>query len=252
MKSFLIGSLPFTDKLEALSFIAKIDIPTLCTLPQLDEKEFMLHHAFLGLKNFAYVRNRIHYTKTNEMVAPFHFQLEEDFFNTFTGEYKWQVTGPVTMIETMEMHENDKELLEQYIEKIILTQRKFNQLNNSASFLFLDEPMLGGASELSSILVQFIQKLKGSGEFSNTTFGMHSCSKLDFDLTQIPVDLFALDYTLYEPDEWNDLQASLTDKLVAIVADSDGKKINYPLMSEQYQSTTCGQALAKNMLSKIF
>ena len=252
MKSFLIGSLPFKDKKIALDFIRKIDLPTLCTLPQLDETEFMLHHAFLGLKNFSYVRNRVHFKPRHESIKPFEFLLEKDFFNSFTDEYKWQVTGPVSLIETMEMHEYDNQLLEEYLEKIILTQRKFNQLNPSKNFLFFDEPMLGTASELVAILVRFINRLKESGEFDNTTFGMHSCSKLDFDITQIPVDLFALDYTLYDSDEWNELQSKLTEKLVAITADSNGEKLNYPLMSEQYQSTSCGQALVKNMVQEIF
>lgn len=247
MKSFLIGSLPFQNKDEAIKFIQKIDIPTLCTLPQLDKKEFMLHHAFIGLKSFDYMRNRIHYKNTNESIVPFEFQLEEEFFNTFEGEYKWQVTGPVTMLETMEMHEHDFELLEQYLEKVILTQRKFNQMNGSNSYLFLDEPMLGAASEHHPILIDFIQKLKVSGEFSKTIFGIHSCSKLDFDFSQIPVELYALDFNLYSLDEWNDLQGSLGDKLVAIVADSNGEQIQYPVMSEKYKSTSCGQALAINI-----
>lgn len=247
MKSFLIGSLPFKNKKEAIKFIQEIDIPTLCTLPQLDETEFMLNHAFLGLKNFSYVRNRIQYKIANESILPFEFQLEEDFFKTFSGEYKWQITGPVTLIETMEMHEHDFELLDQYLEKVILTQRKFNQLCDKNSYLFLDEPMLGTASEHLSILIDFIKKLRATVEFSRTTFGIHSCSKLDFDISAIPVDLYALDFNLYSFDKWNDLQTNLKDKLVAIVADSNGEKIKYPVKSEKYKSTSCGQALAINI-----
>jgi methionine synthase II (cobalamin-independent) len=248
MKSFLIGSLPFKVTCEAIEFIKKIDIPTLCTLPQLDGHEFMLNHAFIGLKSFDYVRNRVHYKKVSDILSPFEFYIEDEFFDTFKGEYKWQIAGPVTMIKTMEMHEYDDLLLEEYLDKIVMTQRKFNQINKSPNYLFLDEPMLGTSSELKDRLVKFIHNLKKCKEFSKTTFGMHSCSKLDFDISEIPVELFALDYNLYSLDEWKNLQASLEDRLVAIVADSNGQKLNYTFMNEKYKSTSCGQALCKNKL----
>jgi len=245
MKSFLIGSLPFVDKQDAINFIQTFSLKTLCTLPKLDEREFMLHHSFLGLKSFDYYRNRVRKCSNRDVIEPFEFVLEYDFFKSFQEDYKWQCTGPVTMIETMENHEFDDLLLSEYLEKIILTQRKFNQLNKGHAYLFLDEPVLGMSPEHQPILISFIQNLKESGEFENVSFGLHCCSKVTFELSDIPIDLIALDYTLYTKDEWSVLQANLGAKLVAIQYDSDFNKLDYPLKDEIYESASCGFALSE-------
>ena len=245
MKSFLIGSLPFKDKEIALKFIKKFDIPTLCTLPQLDETEYMLHHAILGLKNFEYIRNRVHFKLTNKQISPFNFALENEFFDALNGEYKWQAAGPVTLIETMEMHEYDEFLFNEYLEKIVLTQRKFNQLNNTPAYFFLDEPMLGTSIDLLDHLIRFKKALSDSGEFNNIKFGLHCCSKLETDLSKLDFDLIALDFNLYSISEWDELQKELEDKLVAIKWDSDMNENNYPFKVEKFVSSSCGQALCK-------
>lgn len=248
MKSFLIGSLPFKNTKDALKFINEFSLPTLCTLPQLEAKEFMLNHSFEGLASFEYKRNRVRKLDKSQGIKPFQFMLENEFFRQDLSEYKWQCSGPVSMIETMEAHENDSQLLSEYTQKIILTQEKFNQLTSAKSYFFLDEPMLGTAPKMESILIKFIQELKANECFKNTSFGIHSCSKLEFDLTSLPVELIALDYQLYQEDEWSKLQQSLNERLVAITKDSNLNVLNYPLKNEKYQSTSCGQALYKGDL----
>lgn len=252
MKSFLIGSLPHKNIEDAISYIDHFSIPTLCTLPQLVETEFMLHHAFNNLPSFEYFRNRVRKKDHISKILPFEFVLEEAFFKKNLNEYKWQCTGPVSMIETMEMHEHDEQMLSEYLNKIRLTQERFNQKTNAKSYLFLDEPMLGTAPGMETIFIQFLNKLKDQDCFKNTTFGIHSCSKLVFDLAKLPLDLISLDFSLYDLKEWEALQAQLGKRLVAITKNSNFESLDYPLKSETFQSTSCGQALCNVNLLKVF
>lgn len=245
MKSFLIGSLPHKNKEDALNYLKNFSIPTLCTLPQIDEKEFMLHHAFSDLSCFEYFRNRVRHLEEERKIEPFHFILEDDFFKLKFNEYKWQCTGPVSMIETMEMHEYDQKMLNEYAQKIVLTQKKFNQKSSKKSYLFFDEPMLGTAPGMEKILIGFLTDLKKYDVFKNTIFGLHCCSKLEFDLTHLPVELIALDYSLYDTGEWQQLQSQLKARLVAINCDANGVKFEYCFQSEKYISSSCGQGISK-------
>lgn len=251
MKSFLIGSLPFLSKNDALKFLQKFDIPTLVTLPNIDESEFMLHHSFKDLMHFNFQRNRVHKLDSKGTALPFSFLIEDEFFQEDFSEYKWQCTGPVSMIETMEMHEYDQLMLNDYLDKVILTQTKFNKLTSARPFFFVDEPMLGTSGDLRPVLLDFINNLKSHPAFKEVVFGLHCCSKIEFELSDMPFDLFSLDYQLYSKKEWSYLQSQLKDKLVAINWDSDFNPIQYPKSNEKFQSTSCGQALCKRDLLKV-
>lgn len=243
MKSFLIGSLPHKNIEDAISYIDHFSIPTLCTLPQLDETEFMLHHAFNNLPSFEYLRNRVRKKDHISKILPFEFVLEEAFFKKNLNEYKWQCTGPVTMIETMDMHEHEHILLDEYYEKLRLTQYKFNDKTNGNCYFFLDEPLFGNDEHSISILSKFLKRLKVSEEFTGVNFGIHCCSKCSIDLNILDFDLFALDYELYSKEEWVFIQKSLVSKLVACIGDSNLNSFDYQTYHEVYASTSCGLAL---------
>lgn len=262
MKSFLIGSLPHHDLNEALDFSFSLDIPTLVTLPKIDPDEFMVDQAFREIDGYVYQGHNLR-PSSKVYNASLRFLAEEEFFKRLelvrkeqAGElpfaYKWQVSGPLTLASSLDHHPDTEDILEKYFLKVLATQTKFNSKSSHAPCLFLDEPVLAFCENKIAALEKFLSRLKSSDAFFKSSFGLHCCSKLSFELlkglfarskSNSGFDLISLDPSLYREEEFDQIQSLLGEKLVFAPCDSKGNKFSYSSKDEKYKSASCGQAL---------
>lgn len=244
MKTFLIGSLPHRDLNAALEYSFSFSIPTLVTLPKMDEDEFMVDQALREIDGYIY---RGHSLRAGGPVykSPLRFLSAQAFFARVNGVYKWQACGPLTLAASLEDHPDTQEILEKYFEKIILTQESFNAKSDAAPVFFLDEPMLAFCEKQAVILGAFLKKLRAHKAFSAAIFGLHSCSKVSLEvLSSLSFDLFSIDPGLYPKDELTQIQKTLGERLVFAPAGSKGERLAYRPFKERYASCSCGQALS--------
>jgi len=247
VKSFLIGSLPFSDIKSALDYSFSFSIPTLCSLPKLDQDEFMVDQALRETDNYVYKNHRL-VKSEKKYQARLRFCSEEEFFKRLekrpedNSKYKWQACGPLTLASTLDHHPDENEIIESYIQKLLRTQKSFNQRNTKCVF-FIDEPVLAFAGD-GAYLYKFIQRLRESEEFDSVTIGLHVCSKVSpLLLANLDVDIYSLDLSLYDDQERELLQVSLGKKLVYAPVGSSGEIYEYPASREVYVSASCGHAL---------
>ncbi|MEX0798097.1 MAG: hypothetical protein WD025_01555 [Bacteriovoracaceae bacterium] len=244
MKSFLIGSLPHKNVEEALEYTFSFDIPTLPTLPNIDPNEFMVDQALCELDGFEYIRHGLR-DKNTVYNSSLRFAAREFFFKRAGNkEYKWQASGPLTLMSSLDHHPQTKNILDLYFDKLVKTQAEFNRLSKGKTFFFLDEPVLAFSEESMGLLEKFLCRLKENSAFKDIVFGLHACSKARAEaLRNLSFDLFALDSSLYDKSEWKQLQAELGKRLIFIPVTSKGESTGHPRGQEAFASSSCGLAL---------
>lgn len=245
MKSFLIGSLPFDNIEKALDYSFSFTVPTLCSLPKLDQDEFMVDQALRETDGHEYKNHRLVKSEKNYQSC-LRFQAEDQFFKRLNnGDYKWQACGPMTLASSLDHHPEERAILESYIEKLIRTQEAFNKRSEGTCYFFIDEPSLAFAGD-AAFLYKFIERLRSEAAFKNVQFGLHACSKASpLLLANLDIDLYALDISLYDEEEVKILQVSLADKLVYTPVGSSGEIYEYERDREAFVSSTCGHALCR-------
>ncbi|MBC77547.1 MAG: hypothetical protein CME64_16200 [Halobacteriovoraceae bacterium] len=247
MKSFLIGSLPFESVEEAIDYVFSFDVPTLPNLPQLYEDEFMLNQAFECLEGYSFTGAavKVDSQKKSSLLS---FSAKSEFFERLGSTYKWQACGPLTLLSALDHHTKSEEILDNYLDQLIATQKEFNILSSDPFLFLLDEPVLAFCEDNIDVLKRFISKLKSSSTLKLGRVGIHACSKVSLSTLQtLGLELYALDPSLYSSDEMKELQKSLGSRLVYTPVSSKGAEINYRPHEEEYSAPSCGGALSSKM-----
>ncbi len=244
MKSFLIGSVPFESVDEALDYVFSFDVPTLPNLPKIFENEFMLNQAFDVLKGYKFTGAGLKEDR-DKQGANLHFSARDGFFERLDSDYKWQACGPLTLLSALDHHPESERIVKQYLDRLISTQKEFNLLSDKSFLFFLDEPVLAFCENDKDILKNLYIELKSSSAFDNAMFGVHVCSKVGFEtLTELELDLYAIDPSLYDKDEIKRMQQLLGQRLVYTPVSSKGLRISYNRLEEIYSAPACGGALS--------
>jgi len=169
-----IGSFPFDNTDEAIAFAKQFSLPCLPSLPNLNPNEFMLAQVSNGIDQLQGIE---------DYQFPFScldaFISDKEILNR--NEMKWQILGPITLIQSLNPKPDDKQIesiLYWYRNKIINFQ-KFLLTFFKKVYLFLDEPVLEFIKHKNyDLLDDFVSLLDLPKEGS--VLGLHCCSRADW------------------------------------------------------------------------
>lgn len=245
MKTFHVGSLPFLSVEQALDFTFKFDIPTLFTLPKLDNGQLigsdMIHLLDLGSVNgYENIKVNDPTLAVTKKLTPYY---AEEFFKRFekteNETFKYQGIGPISFYSILK-RSNNVAFKDVYRFLLNVYTDLFASLaNHGKVILVLDEPMLG------SDFLSTHQALNNFVEDLEKTYPevlVHCCAKLSMqEISQMNMGM-NLDLNLYSDDELRSLNiaapglSNQRDKNYNILA------IKNLLKEAKYFTPSCGLA----------
>lgn len=226
-----VGSLPFTDPLQALNYTFEFDLPVLFSLPKKDPDEFMLTQVIKSLKLDS--KNWDH-ASLAEISIPYMdlFRKRHD-----GSDFKYQLVGPHTLwkcIDTKNIlkRSNQSDFYDYILAKYTNALKELSAIGEL--IFFLDEPMLAEQSGNDlTLLEDFIEKLRPFCK----EIGLHCCGKvLKKQLPRIELDYLNLDLELYD--------TKTEPFILEITAPGLGDKSSFiPTQNTRLLTPSCGLAL---------
>lgn len=247
-KSTHIGSLPFTSLQDAIDFNKGFDIPVISSLGNLNPKEFILEQIVSGINNCSIVDFKIKRTPNTQLEFLKNYNIEfeilDEFVKTFGGmEVKWQIVGPITLMQSFEVklsHSEKKQFIEWYLNLILIFHHrikgKFTKVH-----LFLDEPLYDSSEEI------FLKECVDTLKQNNISLGIHCCQKLNESkvesLIKLKIAFLSLDCSLYQTNFLKNLKLKGTCLVAGIYHTDTGSLCENGEEVKQisdYISPTCG------------
>lgn len=247
MISTHIGSLPFQSIEEAIEFNQRLDLPVLSTLPLLDANEFMLEQVALGIPSAQVQSFKIFLPETVKLFDyEFSFITLQETIKAFHSKsIKWQIVGPLTLVNSLVDKTHSKRIIEWHTKNIINYHLKLKSYFKDV-ILFLDEPLLSGDLE---VLKKCCENLKQH----DLKLGIHSCANFNpQDLLNFHFDVLSYDSAFHQAKDLRDLKNKSIMLCGGVLHTSE-----LSIQDDQYElldfvAPACGMAFSDpNMVKKV-
>ena len=216
MKSTHIGSLPFKSIDQAVDFNLELDLPCLPTIPNFDEKEWMLNQFTSGFMQKGHI-------------IP--FSCFEKFFDKFTGRVKVQLCGIQTLYNNSPLEMNKLNFIDWYIQ----TVKSFIDRIPNKFILFFDEPDL---RDLDQEVWNTYKK------FTGYDLGIHCCG--DINWRKLDLDSFkhiSFDLYLISSSDIRSLRERQKTLYFGLDTKTSDKLDEFAVFEDEFLTPSCGLAL---------